>query len=111
NWCIKTSLTMSIASGVPFDTNDLMVLKRGITPTGYEVYFINIGVNTEGFSYGVSHFETQIRERGTFLFTFTMPDFSFIVIKNNEGILLDIPIKKIWPQGEEQEVNIPSKLN
>ncbi|MDW8759722.1 hypothetical protein Q7W32_07805 [Streptococcus suis] len=111
NWCIKTSLTMSIASGVPLNTDDLRKLRLGKTPAGYEVYYVNFGINTNGFSFGVSHFETQIRKRGTFLFTFTMPDFSIVVLKNKEGVLLDIPFNKIWPQGENQIINIPSTLN
>lgn len=111
HWCIKTSLTMSIASGVPLNTSDLIQLRKDITPLGYEVYFDTFGCQDSGFYYGVSHFETQIRERGTFLFTFTMPDFSFVVIKNKEGISLDVPIKKIWPQVPSQSTSTPHVLN
>lgn len=111
NWCIKTSLTMSIASGVPLNTNDLIQLRKDITPLDYEVYFDTFGCQGSGFYYGVSHFETQIRERGTFLFTFTIPEFSFVVIKNKEGISLDVPIKKIWPQVANQSTSTPHVLN
>lgn len=111
HWCIKTSLTMSIASGVPLNTNDLIQLRKDITPLDYEVYFDTFGCQNRGFYYGVSHFETQIRERGTFLFTFTMPEFSFVVIKNKEGISLDVPIKKIWPQVANQSTSTPHVLN
>ena len=111
HWCIKTSLTMSIASGVPLNTSDLIQLRKDITPLDYEVYFDTFGCQDSGFYYGVSHFETQIRERGTFLFTFTMPDFSFVVIKNKEGISLDVPIKKIWPQVPSQSTSTPHVLN
>ena len=111
HWCIKTSLTMSIASGVPLNTNDLTQLRKDRTPSDYEVYFDTFGCKDSGFYYGVSHFETQIRERGTFLFTFTMPEFSFVVIKNKEGVSLDVPIKKIWPQVANQSTSTPDVLN
>lgn len=111
HWCIKTSLTMSIASGVPLNTNDLIQLRKDITPSDYEVYFDTFGCPDSGFYYGVSHFETQIRERGTFLFTFTMPEFSFVVVKNKEGISLDVPIKKIWPQVANQSTSTLYVLN
>ena len=102
---------MSIASGVPLNTNDLTQLRKDRTPSDYEVYFDTFGCKDSGFYYGVSHFETQIRERGTFLFTFTMPEFSFVVIKNKEGVSLDVPIKKIWPQVANQSTSTPDVLN
>lgn len=100
-WCIKTAITMSLASGVPIDGKWLPKLKSGEFPDGIEVYFdTRFSFNEEGFNYGVSRFNKKLLREGIFLFSFICKDFSFVVIKRNHNESLVLPFNKFFPRFE-----------
>lgn len=81
-WCIKTSLFMSLASGVRFPSIWLKMLKDNEIPDGFKVYYsTKHHLNEPGFNYGVSRFSHELIDRGTFLFTMSTPTFTMSVIR------------------------------
>lgn len=105
-WCIKTAITMSLASGVPVDANWLPKLKKGEVPDGIEVYFdTRFSLNENGFNYGVSRFNKNLLREGIFFFSFICKDFSFIVIKRNHNASLVLPFYKFFPKFEWHKSN------
>lgn len=105
-WCIKTAITMSLASGVPVDAKWLPKLKNGEFPDGIEVYFdTRFSIKENGFNYGVSRFNKKILRDGIFFFSFICKDFSFVVIKRNQNESLVLPFYKFFPKFEYSESN------
>lgn len=98
-WCIKTAITMSIASGVAVNPVWLPQLRNEIFPEGFEVYFNpNIKLNEPGFNYGVSRFNKQLSRENLFLFTLACKDFSLVVINKNRKMIPSIPFYKLYPE-------------
>ncbi|MGF7018867.1 hypothetical protein M2145_002650 [Lachnospiraceae bacterium PF1-21] len=96
-WCIKTAITMSLASGVIVDAEWLPKLRNKKLPEGIEVYFdTGTKLNESGFNYGVSRFNKNLA-RVNFLFSFTCQDFSFEVIKTTHKESLELPFCKFFP--------------
>ena len=109
-WCFKTSLTMSIASGVAINNNWLKDIENNL-PQNIEIYFSkNIHLKDKGFNYGVSRFNKKLTNN-TFLFTFICSDFSFIVISKNHLNSKNIPYLKLYPNFVEPDKKIPYKFN
>jgi hypothetical protein len=110
-WCFKTSLTMSIASGVAINIDFLRNLENNL-PENIEIYFNkNIPFNEKGFNYGVSKFNKELTKNNTFLFTFICTDFSFFVISKNTLNSDNIPYNKIYPDFNILRDNIAYKFN
>lgn len=88
-WCIKTAVTMSIASGVNICNDWLSILRNNEIPQDVKVYFDpGHPFNERGFNYGVSRFNLELLEKGFFLFTFICIDFLFIVVKDENNVEL-----------------------
>jgi hypothetical protein len=105
-WCIKTAITMSLASGVSVDAKWLPKLKNGEFPDGIEVYFdTRFGFNENGFNYGVSRFNKNLLREGFFFFSFICKDFSFVVIKRKHNESLVLPFYKFFPKFEWYKSN------
>lgn len=105
-WCIKTAITMSLASGVIVDVEWLPKLKKEEFPDGIEVYFdTRFRLNENGFSYGVSRFNKNLLREGIFFFSFICKDFSFVVIKRNNNDPLVLPFYKFFPKFEWYKCN------
>ena len=101
-WCIKTAITMSIASGVAVNKSWLPCLRWNRIPNGFEVYFNPfMKLNENGFNYGVSRFNKKLTQNNLFLFSFASADFSFVVINKNSRILPEIPYYKFYPNYEK----------
>lgn len=104
-WCIKTALTMSLASGAIVDAEWLPKLKKGEFPDGIEVYFDNrYRFYENGFVYGISRFNKKLRG-SVFLFSFLCKDFCFVVIKRNHNEPLVLPFFKFFPKFEIYKSN------
>lgn len=104
-WCIKTALTMSLASGAIVDTEWLPKLKKGEFPDGIEVYFdVKNRLYENGFNYGISRFN-KLLKGDFFLFSFICKDFSFVVIKRNRNEPLELPFLKFFPEFEMYKSN------
>lgn len=105
-WCIKTAITMSLASGAVVDVEWLPKLKKGEFPDGIEVYFdTRFRLCENGFSYGVSRFNKKLLKEDIFLFSFICKDFSFVVIKRNHNDSLELPFYKFYPKFEWYKSN------
>ncbi|WP_162012407.1 HNH endonuclease [Streptococcus sp. S784/96/1] len=103
-WCIKTAITMSIASGVAVNKNWLPCLRGNKIPDGFEVYFNPfMKLNENGFNYGVSRFNKKLAQNNLFLFSFASADFSFqVVYKDSRARALPkIPFYKFYPNYEK----------
>ena len=98
-WCIKTALTMSLASGVNINSEWLLMLKNNNFPNDIEVYFDSrYSLHEQGFNYGVSRFNYELSQKSTFLFTFICTDFAFVVVKPENKDIYKIPFHKMYPE-------------
>lgn len=96
-WCIKTAITMSMASGVNVDPKWLLFLRQGVLPDGFRVYFDpRQNLNEQGFNYGVSRFSDQLLQSGAFLFTFSTPSFTMCVVRETHNPV-EVPLLEIYP--------------
>ena len=97
-WCLKTALTMSLASGVNINPQWLIDLRAKCFPRGFEVYFdTRYRLMEKGFNYGVSRFNKRLLANNMFLFSFICSEFGFIVINKAPNIALEIPLHKFYP--------------
>lgn len=97
-WCIKTAVTMSIASGVNICNDWLSILRNNEIPQDVKVYFDpGHSLKERGFNYGVSRFNLELSKKGFFLFTFMCTDFLFIVVKDENNVELPF-FHQMYPQ-------------
>lgn len=105
-WCLKTALTMSLASGVNINSQWMIDLRGKGFPSGFEVYFdTRYRLKEKGFNYGVSRFNKRLLANNMFLFSFICSDFGFIVINKDPNIALEIPFHKFYPYFMEGKSN------
>lgn len=104
-WCIKTAVTMSIASGVNVCNDWLSMLKNDKLPENVKVYFDQrYSIGEKGFNYGISRFNFELSKKGTFLFSFICTDFLFVVMKTEKKIPLRF--YKVFPKFSLDNVGI-----
>jgi hypothetical protein len=97
-WCIKTAVTMSIASGVNICNDWLSILRNNEIPQDVKVYFDpGYSFKERGFNYGVSRFNLELSKKGFFLFTFMCTDFLFIVVKDENNVELPF-VHQLYPK-------------
>lgn len=96
-WCLKTALLLSIASGKKVDKTWIRTLRQGRTPSGFEIYLNENVSGINGYFFSVTTLAESARRRGDFLFSMAINGLAFVVVRHGQERHMVPEFDRVFP--------------